>query len=309
MKKLNKYLLTGSLLSVMLFLSGCMSTDKQGNPEGFIYELLVVPTQQLILRLADTFNGSYGFAIIIITLIVRIIILPLNLSQSRKSLAQQERTAVIKPELDVIQAKQKAAKTNEEKAVAQQELMSLYKDNNMSMLGGIGCLPLLIQMPIFTAMFQAIRLSDEIASSTFMGIGLGARNIPLAIAAGLIYLVQAYVSMIGLAPEQKKQMKTMMYMNPIMILVFTISSPAGLGLYWLVGGFFGVFQTLLTNFYYKPRIQAEIAEEIKNRPKKERVIKQAEPIQEQNKELTDEPVPSNSSDDNPERNAGKQQRR
>ena len=254
---------------------------------------------------ADTFNGSYGFAIIIITLIVRIIILPLNLSQSRKSLAQQERTAVIKPELDVIQAKQKAAQTNEEKAIAQQELMSLYKDNNMSMLGGIGCLPLLIQMPIFTAMFQAIRLSTPIATSTFIGINLGTRNIPLAIAAGLIYLVQAYVSMIGISPEQKKQMKTMMYMNPIMILMFTISSPAGLGLYWLVGGFFGVFQTLLTNFYYKPKIQAEIAEEMKNRPKKERVIKEVEPISEQPKEITNNEVRSNPSG----RNAGKQQRR
>lgn len=309
MKKLNKYLLTGSLLSIMLFLSGCMSTDKQGNPEGFIYEFLVVPVQELILFLADTFNGSYGFAIIIITLIVRMIILPLNLSQSRKSLAQQERTAVIKPELDVIQAKQKAAQTNEEKAAAQQELMSLYKDNNMSMLGGIGCLPLLVQMPIFTAMFQAIRLSEPIATSTFMGIGLGERSIPLAISAGLIYLVQAYVSMIGLAPEQKKQMKTMMYMNPIMILMFTISSPAGLGLYWLVGGFFGVFQTLLTNFYYKPRIQAEIAEEMKNRPKKERVIKKAEPIKEPFKEITTKEVPTNSSNHHLGRNAGKQQRR
>jgi YidC/Oxa1 family membrane protein insertase len=309
MKKLNKYLLTGSLLSIMLFLSGCMSTDKQGNPEGFIYEFLVVPVQELILFLADAFNGSYGFAIIIITLIVRMIILPLNLSQSRKSLAQQERTAVIKPELDVIQAKQKAAQTNEEKAVAQQELISLYKDNNMSMLGGIGCLPLLVQMPIFTAMFQAIRWSDEIATSTFMGINLGARSIPLAIAAGLIYLIQAYVSMIGVSPEQKKQMKTMIYMSPIMILFVSISSPAGLGLYWLVGGFFGVFQTLLTNFYYKPRIQAEIAAEMKNRPKKERVIKEAEPVQEPYKELTNREVHSNSSNNNTGRNAGKQERR
>jgi len=309
MKKNNKLLLTGSLLGVMLFLSGCMSTDKQGNPKGFIYEFLVVPTQQLIIWLADTFNGNYGFAIIIITLIVRIIILPLNLSQSKKSLTQQERMAFIKPEMDVIQAKQKAAVTPEEKAVAQQDLMALYKDNNMSMLGGIGCLPLLIQMPIFTAMFQAIRLSPEIANSTFLGISLGVRNIPLAIAAGLIYLVQAYVSMIGVAPEQKKQMKTMMYMNPIMILMFTISSPAGLGLYWLVGGFFGVFQTLITNFYFKPRIKAQITEEMKDRPKKEQVIKTVEPLNEQ-LTLTANSTPRETASKNRNgRNVGKQQRR
>lgn len=310
MKKLNKLLLTGSLLSMVLFLSGCMGQDKQGNPKGFIYEFLVVPTQQLILWLADAFNGNYGIAIIIITLIVRVIILPLNLSQSKKSLVQQEKTAFIKPEMDVIQAKQKAAQTPEEKAAAQQDLMALYKDNDMSMLGGIGCLPLLIQMPVFTAMFQAIRLSPEIANSTFLGINLGDRNIPLAIAAGLIYLVQAYVSMIGIAPEQKKQMKTMMYMNPIMIVMFTISSPAGLGLYWLVGGFFGVFQTLITNFHFKPRIQAQVAEEMKNRPKKERPIKTVEPLK-STEVSTDQQPPAmkRNAGSARGRNAGKQQRR
>ncbi|MGL4390423.1 MAG: membrane protein insertase YidC, partial [Carnobacterium maltaromaticum] len=166
--------------------------DKQGNPTGFIYEYLVVPTGNAIIWLADLFNGSYGLAIIFITLIVRIIILPLNLSQSKKSMVQQEKMAFIKPELDVVQQKQKAATTAEEKAAAQQELMDVYKRNNMSMMGGIGCLPILIQMPVFTAMFQAIRLSPQIAESNFLGLNLGDRNAYLAIAAGLVYVIQAF---------------------------------------------------------------------------------------------------------------------
>ncbi|WP_156956026.1 membrane protein insertase YidC [Carnobacterium pleistocenium] len=304
MKNFKKLLLSGTLLSVVFFLSGCMGRDSDGNPSGTIYELLVVPTQRVIIQLADLFGGSYGLSIIAITLAVRLIILPLNLSQSKKSIIQQEKMAMIKPEMDEVQKKQKAAVSAEEKAAAQQELMSLYKDNNMSMLGGIGCLPLLIQMPIFTAMFQAISLSKEIGSSTFLGFSLGDQNIALAIAAGAVYFVQSYVSMIGLPDEQKKQMRTMMYVSPIMILMVSFTSPAGLGLYWFVGGVFAVFQTLITNFIFKPRIRAQLEEEAKKRPvKPKRTIKQAEPVEQKTKELNQ---PSNNKNTHG-RNAGKQQ--
>lgn len=283
-----------------------MGHDSEGNPSGTIYELLVVPTQRVIIQLADLFGGSYGLSIIAITLAVRLIILPLNLSQSKKSIIQQEKMALIKPEMDEVQKKQKAAVTAEEKAAAQQELMSLYKDNNMSMLGGIGCLPLLIQMPIFTAMFQAISLSKEIGSSTFLGFSLGDQNIALAIAAGAVYFVQSYVSMIGLPDEQKKQMRTMMYVSPIMILMVSFTSPAGLGLYWFVGGIFAVFQTLITNFIFKPKIRAQLEAEARKRPAKpKRTIKQAEPVEPQTKVLSQ---PSNNKNVHG-RNAGKQQKK
>ena len=305
MKNLKKLFLSGALLSVMVFLSGCMSHDSDGNPSGLIYEFLVVPTQQIIIQLANLFNGSYGLAIIAITLIVRLIILPLNLNQSKKSIIQQEKMALIKPEMEEVQKKQKAAVTPEEKAAAQQELMSLYKDNNMSMLGGIGCLPLLIQMPIFTAMFQAINLSGEISNSTFLGFSLGDQNIVLALAAGAVYFVQSYVSMIGLPEEQKKQMRTMMYVSPIMILMVSFTSPAGLGLYWFVGGIFAVFQTVITNFIFKPRIKAQVEAEAKKRPAKpKRTIKQAEPVNQQSAALTEPTVKRNARG----RNAGKQQK-
>ena len=61
MKNFKKLLLSGTLLSVMVFLSGCMGHDSDGNPSGFIYEFLVVPTQQVIIQLAELLGGSYGF--------------------------------------------------------------------------------------------------------------------------------------------------------------------------------------------------------------------------------------------------------
>lgn len=59
----------------------------------------------------------------------------------------------LKPQIDVAQANMKKATTQEEQMQAQKEMQEVYKENNVSMFGGIGCLPLLIQMPIFSALF------------------------------------------------------------------------------------------------------------------------------------------------------------
>lgn len=312
MKRKKKIYLSGTILSLLLLLSGCMSYDANGAPTGFIYEYLVIPTQKLIILLADFFGGNYGIAIILITIVVRLIILPLNLSQSKKTMFQQEKMAFVKPELDEIQSALKAAKTNEEKAEIQQEMMALYKENDISMMGGIGCLPLLIQLPIFTAMYQAVRLSNEIASSTFLGMNLGERSIVLVIIVGAVYFGQAYISTIGMSPEQKKQTRTMMMMSPVMITLISFSSPAGLALYWLTGGIFAMVQTLITNLHYKPKIKAEIAEKNKNRPVTPK--KKRQKTMEQMKQTTiNKPQASSSNRDKQGkgkgRNAGKQQHR
>ncbi|MBM6613377.1 membrane protein insertase YidC [Desemzia sp. RIT804] len=301
--KNKKIQLTATLTGLMFFLSGCMSYDTNGNPTGIIYEYLVTPLQQLIIRLADLFGGNYGLAIIAITVIVRIIILPMNLSQSKKALVQQEKMALVKPEMDEIQAALKNAQSSEEKAEIQQEMMEFYKANDINMLGGIGCLPLLIQMPVFTAMYQAINLSNEIASSTFLGVNLGEPYILFAIVAGAIYLGQAYVSMLGMTPEQKKQSRTMMFMSPIMITMISFSSPAGLALYWIAGGIFAMGQSLITNMIFKPKLKARLAEEFKNKPKVE-VKKRRPTIIEENETVPQSSYRNHNS--NQGRNAGKQ---
>lgn len=261
---MKKWLLSGGMLSLVLFLSGCMRVDQAGNPTGgfsqFMYDYLVLPTQQFIEILADIF-GSYGLAIIVITIIVRILILPLSIKQQRSTMEQQVKMQAIKPATDEIQAEMKETEDPQEKAELQQELMEVYRENNVSMLGGLsGCLPLLIQMPVFTAMFQAIRMSESIASATWLGIQLGERSIILAIVTGVLYYVQSKVMLMGMPEEQQKQSKTMMLMNPVMILMFSITGPAGLTLYWFAGGFVAIAQSLVTNLYYKPKLEKELKE-------------------------------------------------
>lgn len=304
MIKNKKFQLTATIAGLMLFLSGCMSYDDSGNPTGFIYQYLVVPLQDLMALLANFFGGNYGIAIIAITILVRVIILPLNLNQQKKAMIQQEKMAIVKPQIDEYQDAMKNAETSAEKAEMQQEMMAFYKENDINIMGGIGCLPLLIQLPVFTAMYQAINLSGEIASSSFLGVNLGNPSIIFAIIAGSIYLLQAYVSMAGMNPEQLKQSRTMMFMSPIMITVISFTSPAGLALYWMAGGVFAVLQSYITNKVFKPKLKAQLAEKFGDRPVVK--VKQRRPAEQQ--EQTKPTKISFSNRNNQGRNAGKQQR-
>ncbi len=308
MKKFNKWLLAGGILSAVLFLSGCVQRAADGSPtgKGWVYLYLVRPMSFAMDYFANLMGGNYGFAIILITIIVRLIILPLGLHQSRSSIIQQEKMAALKPQMDVAQANLKAATTVEEQRKAQMEMSALYKENGVSMTGGIGCLPLLIQMPIFSALFYAAQYTEGISTSTFFGVNLGERNLIFVALAGLSYLGVSLVSMIGVPEAQRKTMKTMMLMNPLMILFFSFSSPAGVTLYWIIGGIFSMAQTYISNVIMKPKIKAQISEELKQNPPKTVikpiVRKDVTPVEE--KKVTHK---NNSS--NKGRNAGKQQKR
>jgi YidC/Oxa1 family membrane protein insertase len=271
MRKLNKWLLSSGLFTLVLFLSGCVKTGANGRPtgDGIVYNVLVKPMSSAITYLADNFNWNYGWAIIFITIIVRLIIMPLGLNQSRKSMIQTEKMQAIKPQLDAAQAKLKEATTREEQMQAQTELQQVYKENNMSMMGGIGCLPLLIQMPIFSALFFAAKYTDGILSSTFFGVNLGKPSIIFVVLAGIAYLGQGYLSTIGIPEEQKKTMRSMLIVSPLMIVFMSMSSPAGVTLYWVVGGIFTCIQTFITNILLRPRIKAQVAEELKKNPPKQ----------------------------------------
>ena len=119
------------------------------------------------------------------------------------------------------------------------------------MFGGIGCLPLLIQMPFFTALFYAARYTEGIADATFLGMNLGSPSLVFTAIAGVLYFGQSWMMQIGIDEEQKKQMRTMMLMNPIMIVMLSWGSPAGVTLYWVISGLVGLIQQAVTNLLLK----------------------------------------------------------
>ncbi|HEL9630023.1 TPA: membrane protein insertase YidC, partial [Streptococcus suis] len=198
----------------------------------------------------------------------RLLIMPLGIYQSWKSTYQSEKMNYLKPILGPIQERMKNASSQEEQLAAQQEFFAAQKQYGVSMFGGMGCLPLLIQMPFFTALFYAARFTPGISEATFLGIDLGSPSIILTAVAGVLYYFQSLLMQVGMDEEQKKQMRTVAIMNPLFIVMFSWSSPAGVTLYWVVGGLIGLIQQALTNFILKPRIRAKVEEEFKNNPPK-----------------------------------------
>ena len=261
-KRNKRLILTGLLLMLVLVLSGCVSIDEAGNPSGWFYEYLVIPTQGVINWLAEILGNNYGWAIILFTIIVRLILFPLTLSQQRSTTEQQIRMNAVKDVTAEIQEELKATDNPNRQQQLQKEMSDIYNEAGISLTGGMGCLPLLIQLPIISMVFSALRYSPEIANATFLGVQLGESNFIFALVAGLTYLIQAFFMIQGVPEEQRATMRTTAFMSPIMIFIFSLSSPSGIALYWIVGGVFAIAQSYYTNNFFKPRLEAELNEEI-----------------------------------------------
>lgn len=270
MKQRKKLYLFGGLLFLAVLLTGCVQTDASGHPtgDGWVYNLLVRPMSAAIHFFANNLHLGYGLAIIVITLIVRLCILPLGLSQSKKMMLQQEKMQAIQPEMQRIQEKMRLAQTEEEKQKLTIAYGALMKENNISLFGGMGCLPLIIQMPFFTALYFSARYTPGIDQSVFLGFSLGKASILFALIAMGAYFLQSYLSSLSVPKEQRKQMMMPMMVSPIMIGMMSFNAPAGVTLYWIIGGIFSCIQTLIINFYHKPRIKKQVAEQLKKNPPK-----------------------------------------
>ncbi len=142
----------------MIFLAGCdySTPEKQ---DGFFFNTFVQPMKHLLQWLGnDVFHNNFGLAIIVLVLFIRLILLPFMLSNYKNSHMMREKMKVAKPEVDGIQEKVKRARTQEEKMAANQELMEVYKKYDMNpMKSMLGCLPILIQMPIIMGLYFVLK--------------------------------------------------------------------------------------------------------------------------------------------------------
>jgi len=204
---------------------------------------------QHILEYFYNLTGDYGVAIIGLTILVRLVTLPLSLKQIASSRAMQK----IAPLQKKLQEKYK---DNPEKY--NQELLALYREHKINPLAG--CLPTLIQLPVIVAVFGVLR-NPGIASTDFLGIvDLSKSFVQLFKEATAIsgYLVPAVIPVLASLTTyiQTKQtlagqagsaggMGAMPWMMPALILFFSYSLPQGLPLYWLVGNVFSIVQHFL----------------------------------------------------------------
>ncbi len=198
---------------------------------------------------------NYGIAIILLTLVARFAVLPLTLKQVRQSKRMAEVMPLLKPKLDALKDKHKG-----DARKVQEETMKLYAEYGINPLATLaGCLPLVLQMPVFIALYMVLGRAIELRGQPFFGwihdlsrsdVVLEAVKIPFVFPEGLTILpILMAASLWGLNKLTIKdpQQQAMVWIMPIMMLVFSGSMPSGLVLYWTVSNVFSMAQTWLIN--------------------------------------------------------------
>ncbi|MBN2247142.1 MAG: YidC/Oxa1 family membrane protein insertase [Coriobacteriia bacterium] len=235
---------------------------------------MLAPIEKLLFDILQVLYGvvhDYGFAIILLTVAIRVILLPLTIKQT-KSMYELQR---IQPKIKELQDKHK-----NDKEKLQEETLKFYQENKVNPFGG--CLPMLLQMPIFFALFRMLgtagetpglfpqhiqTLSDSAAAAAsrfwiiLPDITLSAGQVYSSdgLTAAIPYLI--FVLLFGastlvpqlLQPGAQAQQKQMSYMMSAMMLFFGWSVSAGVVLYWVTQGLLGVIQQLIQTKLYKAR--------------------------------------------------------
>jgi len=185
---------------------------------------------------------NYGWSIILLTFLIRLLLFPLQAS-SFKSMKKMQ---LLGPEMKKIKAKYEG-KGQEAQMKMQQETMGLYKKHGVNPLGG--CLPMVLQMPVFFAFFTVLQNSVELVGAPWMAwiMDLSAKDpyYVLPILMGVFMLIQQLVSpsSASMDPMQKKMMMVM----PLVFTFILKDYPAGLSLYMITSSLFGIFQQFLVN--------------------------------------------------------------
>ena len=234
------------------------------------WDLIILnPMLNGLIALSAVFGGSFGLAIIVLTIIVRLILLPFTLRQLNS-------TRILQTMQPKIQELQKKYGKNQRKL--QQEMMRLYKEAGVNPLGCIW--PMLIQFPVWIALYQSIMralattpeslldlfhhlYSSEVVAraiplnSHFLWLDLGVPDGTLILAiivGGTMWVQQKMVTAPSLDPRQQSMNSMMLLMMPFMFALFTLMFPSGLALFWAVSNVIGIgIQYKVTGWGYLRR--------------------------------------------------------
>ncbi len=198
-----------------------------------------------LLHFFYRFFGNYGVAIVCLTILVRIVLYPLNASSFRQMKAMQD----LKPEMDRIREQVT------DKQQQQLEMMALYKKRGVNPMGG--CFPVLIQLPIFIGLYAALMLAVELRHASYAlwiddlsgpeKLMIGGFGIPVMVILFVAtMLVQQWTTPSAMDPTQKKVMLIM----PVVFGFMFASLPAGLTLYYLSGNIIAIAQQKAMTHYH-----------------------------------------------------------
>lgn len=218
------------------------------------FGMIARPVGQLLTYI-NKYIHNYGVSIIVITILMRLIFLPLTIKSMGSMKEMQNKMQEIKPKIDALKEKYKDDKTKQNT-----ELMKLYSSHGINPLSSLGgCLPLLVQLPVFIALYEVLLYSIELRQSAFLwvsdlsepetlftipGIGIPFRILPLLMGASW-YLSQKMTPTTAIGADNM-QMKMMQFM-PLIFTVMFWGLPSGLILYWTVSNILSIGQQLYVN--------------------------------------------------------------
>ena len=199
-----------------------------------------------VLRFINNYTHNYGVTIILLTMMLKVLFVPLQY-KSYKSMKQMQ---VIQPKVLAIQEKFK-----DDRDRLNKELIKLYRDHKVNPVGG--CLPMVLQMPVFVALFNILYMTIDLRQAPFMAwitdLSVQDPYYVLPIIMGVTMVVQQKITPTTMDPTQAK----IMLMLPAFMTFLFINFPAGLVLYWLTNNVLTISQQLITDrviFANKPVI-------------------------------------------------------
>ncbi len=189
-----------------------------------------------LLKVFYSFLGNYGWAIVLLTIVTRIPFIPL-VNKSQKSMKKLQ---VLQPKMTEIRQKYK-----KDPQKMQTEMTALYKKYKVNPVSG--CLPILIQIPVFFALYKLLLVAIELRGAPFIFwiTDLSSKDpyYILPIVMGLTMVLQQKMTPSGMDPKQAKLMMLM----PVIFTFLFLNFASGLVLYWLVNNILGIIQQFFTN--------------------------------------------------------------
>ena len=188
-----------------------------------------------VLRFINDYTHNYGVTIILLTMGIKMLFVPLQY-KSYKSMKQMQ---VIQPKVLALQEKHK-----DDRDKLNKELIKLYRDHKVNPVGG--CLPMVLQMPVFVALFNILYMTIDLRQAPFVGwitdLSVQDPYYVLPIIMGATMVIQQKITPTTMDPTQAK----IMLVLPVFMTFLFINFPAGLVLYWLTNNVLTIGQQVLT---------------------------------------------------------------
>lgn len=200
--------------------------------------------------------GSWGWAICLLTITVKMALFPLSIAQIKSSVAMRK----LKPEMDVINAKYKDDMA--QRGLATQELWRKHGVASPVM----GCIPVMLQMPVWFALYTALRTAVELYHTPFGPLIPDLAKPDKFYIIPIVLVISSFIQQKLMPPQgDPAQQKMMMYMMPAIFGVMMLFLPAGLGVYMLTNTWLGITQQVLVERYLKSRTNTPAGIEVREK--------------------------------------------